>query len=100
MNIKKLLDTALITFDQVGYRLDDYGIASNVNRHQVIAFLMVEQKHFEGELDSIKARVDFRKVQVEHLINRVESTARGGMELALMPARFTLSSVRGLLGSA
>lgn len=97
MKLKKLLDSALTTFDQVGYRLDQYGIASNVNRHQVIAYLMAEQKHLEGELDSLKARIDFRRVQVEHVIDQVETRARGGVNLALMPARYTLSSVRGLL---
>lgn len=97
MKLKKLMDSALTTFDQVGYRLDQYGIASNVNRHQVIAYLMVEQKHFEGELDSLKARIDFRRVQIERMIDQVESRARGGVDIALKPARYTLSSVRGLL---
>jgi hypothetical protein len=99
MNTKQLLDSALVRFDQVGYRLDQYGIASNVNRHQVIACLMAEQKRLEGELDSLKARVGFRRLQVERIIGQVESTARGGLDLALKPARYTLGSLRNFLGS-
>lgn len=98
MNMQRLLDSALVTFDQVAYRLDDYGIVRNINRHQVIAYLMAEQKRLEGELDSLKARVGTRRLQVEHIIGRVEDTARGGVRLALTPARLTLDSVRRLVG--
>lgn len=100
MNTKQLLDSALLAFDQVGSRLDQYGITSNVNRHQVIACLMAEQKRLEGELDSLRTRVDCRRLQIEQIVSQVENTARGGLDLALKPARFTLSSLRGTPGSA
>lgn len=100
MNMKPLLNIALVKFDRVGYQLEDYGIASNVNRHQVIAYLMAEQKRLEGEMDSLKARIDFRRVQVERIIGKVEKTARSGLDLALWPARFTLGTVKGLAGQA
>lgn len=100
MKIQRLLDTALMTFDQVAYRLDDYGIVRNVNRHQVIAYLMAEQRRLEGELDSLKARVGTRRLRVERIIGRVEDTARGGVHLALTPARFTFNSMRRLIGQA
>lgn len=100
MKFQPILNSALLTFDQVAYRLDDYGIVRNVNRHQVIAYLMAEQKRLEGEVDSLKARVDFRRVQAEELVERAQSAARGGVQLALAPARYTLTSVRRMLGQA
>ena len=100
MNTKQVLNSALHAFDQVGFRLDQYGIVSNVNRHQVIAYLMAEQKHLEGEFDSLIARIDLRKAQVESIRGRVEGSARDGLNFALRPARYTLSSLQGLLSKA
>lgn len=100
MNMKPLLDIALVRFDQVGYQLDDFGIASNINRHQVIAYLMAEQKRLEGEVDSLRARIDFRRVQVERIVGSIEKTARNGLDLALWPARFTLSTLKGIAGQS
>lgn len=73
MNTKKLLNLALSGIDSLGYRLDQFGITGKVNRHNIAALVMLEQKHLEGEWDSIQARIDLRRSQVEHLASAVES---------------------------
>ena len=75
MNTRKLLNIALEGVDTLGYRLDQLGITSRVNRHNIAAFLMAEQKNLEGEWDSIQAKVDRRRSQFEHLTQRVEDQA-------------------------
>lgn len=70
---KKLLDTALNGLDSIGYRLDQYGITGKLNRHNLAAFIMLEQKHLEGEWDSIQARFDRRRSQVDSLLKPVIS---------------------------
>lgn len=75
MNTQKLLDTALSGLDQIGYRLDHYGITGKVNRHNLAAFIMLEQKHLEGEWDSLQARYDRRRSQIDGVVNAIESRA-------------------------
>ena len=75
MNTKKLLNMALEGVDSLGYRLDDMGITSKLNRHNIAAYLMLEQKHLEGEWDSIQAKVDRRRSQFEKIAGRVEARA-------------------------
>jgi len=73
MNTKKLLNTALNGLDSIGYRLDQYGITGKLNRHNLAAFIMLEQKHLEGEWDSIQVRVNRRRSQVEKITHEIES---------------------------
>ena len=73
MNTKKLLDTALNGLDSIGYRLDQYGITGKLNRHNLAAFIMLEQKHLEGEWDSLQVRFDRRRSQVDNLLKPVLS---------------------------
>ncbi|MEO9586382.1 MULTISPECIES: hypothetical protein [Marinobacter] len=73
MNTKKLLNTALNGLDSIGYRLDQYGITGKLNRHNLAAFIMLEQKHLEGEWDSIQAKFDRRRSQVDTLLKPVIS---------------------------
>ncbi|WP_374964964.1 MULTISPECIES: hypothetical protein [Gammaproteobacteria] len=75
MNTDKLLTMALNGVDALGYRLDQLGITGKVNRHNLAAFLMVEQKHLEGEWDSIQVRVNRRRSQVETLAHQIETRA-------------------------
>jgi hypothetical protein len=75
MNRKTLIDTALNGLDRVGYELDRLGITSKVNRHNLAAFMMNEQKHFEGEWDSLQAKVGRRRSQIETLAHTVEAQA-------------------------
>ncbi|HET8801777.1 MAG TPA: hypothetical protein VFN01_11400 [Marinobacter sp.] len=75
MNRKQLVNMALEGVDTLGYRLEQYGITGKLNRHNIAAFLMAEQKHLEGEWDSIQVRVNRRRSQVEGLAQHVESRA-------------------------
>lgn len=75
MNTKTLLNLALNGVDALGYRLDQYGITGKVNRHNIAAFLAAEQKHLEGEWDSIQVKVNRRRSQVEKITHRIESQA-------------------------
>lgn len=100
MKKEQLLNSALGAFDQIAYQLDQYGIVPGINRHQVIAYLMAEQKRLEGELDCLNARASVRRLQVEQILGQIGNTARGGVDLVLTPARSTASTVRRLLGAA
>ena len=73
MNTQSLLNMALNGVDALGYQLDNYGITGKVNRHNIAAFLMAEQKHLEGEWDSIQVRVNRRRSQIEKISNQIEA---------------------------
>lgn len=73
MNTQTLLNMALNGVDTLGYRLEQFGITGKVNRHNVAAFLMAEQKHLEGEWDSIQVRVNRRRSQIEKITHQIES---------------------------
>ncbi len=75
MNRKILIDTALSGLDRIGYELDRLGITSKVNRHNLAAFVMHEQKHLEGEWDSLQAKVGRRRSQIESLAHTIETQA-------------------------
>lgn len=73
MDTKKLINMALEGVDSLGFQLDQLGITSRLNRHNIAAFLMTEQKHLEGEWDSIQAKVDRRRSQFDHISQQVEA---------------------------
>ncbi|MEP1214301.1 MAG: hypothetical protein ABJM11_00910 [Marinobacter sp.] len=73
MNTRKLINTALNGLDRLGYQLDQYGITGRLNRHNLAAFIMLEQKHLEGEWDSIQARFDRRRSQFDGLLTAIET---------------------------
>ncbi|MCR8914473.1 hypothetical protein FDP08_11655 [Marinobacter panjinensis] len=73
MNTQKLINTALNGLDSIGYRLDQYGITGKLNRHNLAAFIMLEQKHLEGEWDSIQAKFDRRRSQFDGLLTAIET---------------------------
>lgn len=75
MNTQKLLNIALEGIDAVGYRLDQMGITEKVNRHNIAAFLMLEQKHLEGEWDSLQVRMNLRRSQFERITQKFETRA-------------------------
>lgn len=75
MNTKKLMNTALNGLDRLGYTLDQYGITGKVNRHNLAAFVMAEQKHLEGEWDSLQVRFERRKASAEALYQSAEARA-------------------------
>lgn len=73
MNTQKLLNITLEGIDAVGYRLDNMGITDKLNRHNIAAFLAAEQKHLEGEWDSIQVRVNVRRSQFEQITQQIET---------------------------
>ncbi|PCM42890.1 hypothetical protein [Marinobacter sp. ANT_B65] len=73
MNTQKLLNKALEGVDALGYRLDQMGITGKINRHNLAAFLMSEQKHLEGEWDSIQVRLNLRRSQFERITQQIEA---------------------------
>ena len=73
MKTQQLLDTALNGLDRVGFQLEQYGITGKINRHNLAAFIMLEQKHLEGEWDSIQAKFDRRRSQVEGILTAIET---------------------------
>ena len=73
MNTQKLLNLALEGVDALGFRLDQMGITGKVNRHNIAAFLFTEQKHLEGEWDSIQVRINLRRTQIERITQQIET---------------------------
>jgi hypothetical protein len=73
MNTQKLLNTALNGVDRIGFQLDQYGITGKLNRHNLAAFIMLEQKYLEGEWDSLQAKFDRRRSQVEGIFTAIET---------------------------
>lgn len=73
MNTQKLLNMALDGVDTLVFRLDKMGITGKLNRHNIAAFLMAEQKHLEGEWDSIQVRVNLRRLQFEQITQQIEA---------------------------
>jgi hypothetical protein len=72
MDTRKLMNLALTGVDHLGFRLDELGITNKLNRHNLAAFVMAEQKHLEGEWDSLQARVGRRRAQFDQLTQQVE----------------------------
>lgn len=73
MNTQKLLNLALEGIDAVGFRLDQIGVTGKINRHNIAAFLMLEQKHLEGEWDSLQVRLNLRRSQFERITQQIET---------------------------
>ncbi|NMT62572.1 hypothetical protein [Marinobacter orientalis] len=95
MNTKKLINSALNGLDSIGYRLDQYGITDKLNRHNLAAFIMLEQKHLEGEWDSIQAKFDRRRSQVEGILSAIESRT----DPLIRPLISRVDQFRGVSGS-
>jgi hypothetical protein len=91
MNTQIMMDKALSGLDLIGGRLEKLGITDDFNRHTVLAYVLAEQKHLEGELDSLRARLDQKKVSVQRARNFVSHAARH-------PFKTTSDTVRNFLG--
>ncbi len=87
MKTQDIVNKALLGLDQVGYRLDDLGITDKVNRHTALAFVMAEQHHLRGEMDSLNAKIDQQKARVERIKKQAEALATAGFELASYPLK-------------
>lgn len=75
MNRQKLQGLALQGVDTLGYQLDRLGITNKLNRHNLAAYLMHEQKQLEGQWDSLQVRFDLQKARFEQLSETVEQRA-------------------------
>lgn len=95
MNTQKLINTALNGLDSVGYRLDQYGITAKLNRHNLAAFIMLEQKHLEGEWDSIQAKVDRRRSQIDGILTAIETRT----DPLIKPLITRVNQFRGVSGN-
>lgn len=70
---QKLLNNALNGLDTLGFHLDNMGITSKVNRHNLAALIVLEQKYLEGQWDSLQVRLDRKKLQLEKTLNCVDN---------------------------
>ncbi|GAA3965967.1 hypothetical protein [Allohahella marinimesophila] len=91
MNTQIMMDKALSGLDLIGGRLEKLGITDDFNRHTVLAYIMAEQKHLEGELDSLRARLDQKKAGVQRARSFITNAARH-------PLKTTSDTVKGFLG--
>ncbi len=94
MKTQDLMNKALSGLDYVGYQLEFYGVTDKVNRHTTLAFILAEQNHLKGELDSLNARIDQQKARVERLRRQAEGLLSSGINFASHPIRNTLDLVK------
>ena len=90
MNSRILVEKALGGLDELGARLESYGVTDKINRHSVLAYIMAEQKHLEGEYESLMAKVDRKKAGVQRARQFAGRAIRH-------PFRTAGETVRGLL---
>lgn len=95
-NLQSILNRALNQLDTLGYRLDEMGVDNQINRHTLIAALMFGQKRFEGEVDSMSARLEANVARLESIKDSAEKYLVSGVNLAVFPAKYTLDRVRGV----
>ncbi len=100
MNIEQKLmavaDKFLSQVDNVGYQLDALGVDNQVNRHNLIAIAMFGQKRFEGEVDSLTARVESKVAKIEGIANLFQQYVKSGYEVATYPVSYAVASVKGI----
>lgn len=89
-----LAESALSKVDEIGFNLDAMGVENQINRHNLIAFVMFGQKRLEGEMDSLNAKVDVSKAKVEGIIDSTEKLLVSAKDLAIFPAKYTLDRVK------
>jgi len=95
MNTRPLLTTALNGLDRIGFQLDQYGITGKFNRHNLAAFIMLEQKYLEGEWDSLQAKFDRRRSQVEGVLTAIETRT----DPLIKPVISRINQFRGKAGN-
>jgi hypothetical protein len=62
MNKKDMLELALKGVDALGFTLDNLGVTSRLNRHNIAAFAMAWQWRLQGEKDRLQIRLSrFRR---------------------------------------
>ena len=92
--ITELAETALSQLDSLGYKLDAIGLENQINRHNLIAFLMFGKKRIEGEMDSLNTRIGSNKAKVDGLVLSAEKYIVSAANLATFPAKYTFDRVK------
>ena len=95
--INEIAESALAQLDSLGYRLDSIGVENQINRHNLIALIMFGQKRLEGEMDSLSAVVDTGKSKIDNITRSAEKLVVSAADLALFPAKYTISRVKAQL---
>ena len=93
MKTQDIINIALTGLDFLGYRLQELQITDKVNRHNTLAFVMVEQNRLKGELDSFNVRLDQKKAKVEKAKRQAEALVDAGIQVASYP----LHVLRGVI---
>ncbi len=62
-----IAELALKQIDNLGYQLSKHGITYHFNRHNCIAFLMIQQQKMKGEMARAKLRWGLMKTHAKHL---------------------------------
>lgn len=103
MNVNKKLaawgESVLTNIDNLGYKLDEIGVENQINRHNLIAFIMASQKQLEGELDSLSARYDTNKAKIDNLARSAEKWVLSGFDVATFPARYAADRIKQVVAS-
>ena len=98
MNINKQLaawgEIALSNIDDIGFKLDEIGVENQINRHTLIAMLMAGQRRFEGEMDSLSARLDSGKSKINGVTKSAENVLMSGVNLVTFPAKYAATRVK------
>lgn len=80
--------------DNLGFQLDNMGVENKINRHNLIAVIFAGKTRFEGEVDSVKARADSAKANVEGTLDVVEKLAKSGLNIVAFPATYALQRIK------
>tara|TARA_R110002072_G_scaffold57188_1_gene147241 strand:+ start:8265 stop:8570 length:306 start_codon:yes stop_codon:yes gene_type:complete len=92
--LNELAENVLAQLDNLGYQLDTMGVDNQINRHNLIALIMFGQKRFEGELDSLNARIGSGKARIEGIVDSTEKLFISAGNLAVFPAKYTIERVK------
>mgnify|MGYP000927868367 FL=1 len=92
--LNEIAEKVLSQLDNLGFQLDTMGVENQINRHNLIALIMFGQKRFEGEMDSINAKIDTGKAKIEGIVDSAEKLLVSAGNLAIFPAKYTLERVK------
>jgi len=92
--IREFTETALSQIDSLGYQLDTIGVENQINRHNLIAFLMFGKTRLEGEIDSLNTRLDSGKIKIGGVKKSTEKLLASAASLATFPATYTLDRLK------
>lgn len=95
--LNEIAEKVLSQLDNLGFQLDTMGVENQINRHNLIALIMFGQKRFEGELDSLNAKIGTGKAKIESIVDSAEKLFVSAGNLAVFPAKYTIDRVKAEL---